>query len=152
MGDGPLLNPARSLATMLGIQNKCIFKGKVQNVLEYMGASDLKLLLSAQESFGLVLLEAFSQGIPCVATNVGGIPEVLDDGVQGASAVLPAPVMQRKNRLRSCRMKRCGRRCHRQRERASPILKRMRSSLSMKRCTKRFGNNLSFEGFLRPMP
>ena len=41
------------------------------------------LLLSEKESFGLVALEAMACGVPCIGTNVGGIPEVIDDGYNG---------------------------------------------------------------------
>lgn len=50
---------------------------------ELYSISDLKLLLSTKESFGLVALEAMACGVPCIGTNVGGIPEVIKDGYTG---------------------------------------------------------------------
>ena len=50
---------------------------------ELYSFSDLMLLLSEKESFGLVALEAFACGVPCIGTNVGGIPEVISDGENG---------------------------------------------------------------------
>ncbi|CAM5529549.1 N-acetyl-alpha-D-glucosaminyl L-malate synthase OS=Lysinibacillus sphaericus OX=1421 GN=bshA_1 PE=4 SV=1 [Lysinibacillus sphaericus] len=60
-----------------------LFLGKQENLAELYAISDLKLLLSQQESFGLVLLEAMACGVPCIGSNVGGIPEVIDHGVDG---------------------------------------------------------------------
>ncbi|GAA3327440.1 hypothetical protein GCM10020331_067380 [Ectobacillus funiculus] len=60
-----------------------IFLGKQDNVEELLSMSDLLLLLSEKESFGLVLLEAMFCGVPCIGTNVGGIPEVIRDGETG---------------------------------------------------------------------
>ncbi|MCG8399319.1 glycosyltransferase, partial [Bacillus atrophaeus] len=53
------------------------------SVEELYAISDLKLLLSEKESFGLVLLEAMACGVPCIGTNIGGIPEVIKDGTSG---------------------------------------------------------------------
>ena len=91
LGDGPQLAPAKDLSSLLGIRDKVLFLGKKKNVLDWIGSSDLKLLLSAQESFGLVLLESFSQGIPAVATKVGGIPEVLEDKKHGFLTPFASP-------------------------------------------------------------
>jgi len=60
-----------------------LFLGKQENLAELYAISDLKLLLSQQESFGLVLLEAMACGVPCIGSDVGGIPEVIDHGVVG---------------------------------------------------------------------
>jgi glycosyltransferase involved in cell wall biosynthesis len=57
--------------------------GKVDDVHEKLGVADLMLLPSELESFGLAALEAMACEVPCIATNVGGIPEVIDDGKTG---------------------------------------------------------------------
>ena len=56
---------------------------KQENLEELYSISDLMLLLSEKESFGLVALEGMACGVPCIGTNVGGIPEVITDGENG---------------------------------------------------------------------
>src|SRR5699024_6429876 len=63
--------------------NDVFFLGKQKNISELLSISDLKLLLSEKESFGLVLLEAMACEVPCIGTNVGGIPEVIQHGKTG---------------------------------------------------------------------
>ena len=67
----------------LGLTDRVLFLGKQEKVEELYSISDLKLLLSEKESFGLVLLEAMACGVPCIGTNVGGIPEVIAHGETG---------------------------------------------------------------------
>ncbi|MFD6440938.1 glycosyltransferase, partial [Peribacillus sp. NPDC060186] len=83
VGDGPEVTTVLKLAKDLGIDEKVLFLGKQDNLAELYSISDLILLLSEKESFGLVLLEAMACGIPCIGTNVGGIPEVIVDGKTG---------------------------------------------------------------------
>ncbi|GAA0599958.1 N-acetyl-alpha-D-glucosaminyl L-malate synthase BshA [Virgibacillus siamensis] len=83
VGDGPEYSDAVQLTKQLGIQNKVLFPGKQKNVSDLLSISDLKLLLSEKESFGLVLLEAMSCEVPCIGTTIGGIPEVIDHGNSG---------------------------------------------------------------------
>ncbi|GIP61801.1 glycosyl transferase [Virgibacillus pantothenticus] len=78
IGDGPECGTAMELVQDLGIEQNVLFLGKQKNVNDLLRISDLKLLLSEKESFGLVLLEAMACGVPCIGTNVGGIPEVID--------------------------------------------------------------------------
>lgn len=66
------------LVRELNLQDSVLFLGKQENVAELYSISDLKLLLSEKESFGLVLLEAMACGVPCIGTNIGGIPEVIE--------------------------------------------------------------------------
>lgn len=83
VGDGPEMKAVCSLAGELGIRDKVLLLGKQERVEELYSMSDLMLLLSEKESFGLVALEAMACGVPCIGTNVGGIPEVIEDGQTG---------------------------------------------------------------------
>jgi L-malate glycosyltransferase len=83
VGDGPEMSMVCNLVTELGLREKVLFLGKQDNVEDLYSLSDLMLLLSEKESFGLVALEAMACGVPCIGTNVGGIPEVIEDGVSG---------------------------------------------------------------------
>lgn len=77
VGDGPEISTAFDLVKELGLHKYVLFLGKQKKVSDLLSISDLKLLMSEQESFGLVLLEAMSCEVPCIGTNVGGIPEVI---------------------------------------------------------------------------
>ncbi|WP_223702018.1 N-acetyl-alpha-D-glucosaminyl L-malate synthase BshA [Sutcliffiella deserti] len=83
VGDGPEISVVCRLVKELGISEKVLFLGKQENVEDLYSISDLMLLLSQKESFGLVLLEAMACGVPSVGTNVGGIPEVIAHGETG---------------------------------------------------------------------
>lgn len=83
IGDGPEISVICKLVKEKGLDEKVKFLGKQENIEELLSISDLKLLLSEKESFGLVLLEAMACGVPCIGSNVGGIPEVIEDGVTG---------------------------------------------------------------------
>lgn len=83
VGDGPEMKTVCNLAGELGIRDKILLLGKQERVEELYSLSDLMLLLSEKESFGLVALEAMACGVPCIGTNVGGIPEVIVDGETG---------------------------------------------------------------------
>jgi glycosyltransferase involved in cell wall biosynthesis len=85
VGTGPRLAQYRELAQDLGIGTHVEFVGFVEHdqMPGYYQQADLFVLPSRRESFGLVLAEAMSCGLPVVATTVGAIPEVVDDGVTG---------------------------------------------------------------------
>lgn len=83
VGDGPDRSPAERLAQELGVADYVEFPGKCNDIAGTIADADLLLLPSELESFGLVALEAMASGVPVVATNVGGIPEVLTHGVDG---------------------------------------------------------------------
>ncbi|MCZ6754961.1 MAG: glycosyltransferase, partial [Gemmatimonadetes bacterium] len=84
VGDGPDRPEAEALVEQLGIQEHVRFLGKLNVVVDILQASDLFLLPSTSESFGLGALEAMACGIPVVASNVGGLPEVVIHGESGA--------------------------------------------------------------------
>lgn len=83
VGDGPERHRVYEQVKVSPYKNDVLFLGKQENVAELFGISDLKLLLSEKESFGLVLLEAMACGVPGIGTNIGGIPEVINHGVNG---------------------------------------------------------------------
>ena len=84
-GDGPERQEAEALAARLGIADAVTFVGKQpqSRVRDYLSVADLLLLPSQTESFGLVALEAMASEVPVIATRVGGIPEVVEDGETG---------------------------------------------------------------------
>ncbi|CAM3055946.1 N-acetyl-alpha-D-glucosaminyl L-malate synthase BshA [Filibacter tadaridae] len=83
VGEGPEKLKMEALVKKEGLQNNVIFTGKRDDLPELLAMSDVMFHLSEKEAFGLVLLEALACGLPSVATNVGGIPEVIEDGVNG---------------------------------------------------------------------
>ncbi len=83
VGDGPDRSAAEWLAHDLGIQNKIHFLGKQDRVNELLPLADLMVMPSQLESFGLAALEAMACRVPAIATRVGGVPELIDDGVNG---------------------------------------------------------------------
>lgn len=76
VGDGPDRYMAEKLSRELGLMEKVIFFGKVRDTNHVLQFSDLFLLPSETESFGLAALEAMAAGVPVVSSNTGGIPEV----------------------------------------------------------------------------
>ncbi len=82
-GDGPDRSAAEWLAHDLGIQCSVHFLGKQERVNELLPLADLMLMPSQLESFGLAALEAMACKVPSIATRVGGVPELVDDGETG---------------------------------------------------------------------
>jgi N-acetyl-alpha-D-glucosaminyl L-malate synthase BshA len=83
MGDGPDRGAAEYLVRTKRLQKDVFFLGKQDQVQQKLGLADLFLLPSETESFGLAALEAMACEVPVVATDVGGLPEVVTHGVDG---------------------------------------------------------------------
>ncbi|WP_395061597.1 N-acetyl-alpha-D-glucosaminyl L-malate synthase BshA [Flavobacterium sp.] len=83
VGDGPEKEKAERLCRELGIQDKVIFFGNSNEIDKILSYSDLFLLPSETESFGLAALEAMAWSVPVISSNSGGLPEVNFDGVSG---------------------------------------------------------------------
>lgn len=88
VGDGPDAGLARQLAQDLGVADDVTFTGVVDGVAQLLQEANLLLLPSQTESFGLVALEAMASGVPVIASDVGGLPEVVEHGVTGFLAPL----------------------------------------------------------------
>jgi glycosyltransferase involved in cell wall biosynthesis len=84
-GDGSLRSYHQELATKLGVKEKIVFTGKIpqSEVPYYYAMSDMVVVPSLQEGFGLVVSEAMACGKPVIGTKVGGIPDQLIDGYNG---------------------------------------------------------------------
>jgi N-acetyl-alpha-D-glucosaminyl L-malate synthase BshA len=83
VGDGPDLSMAQRWARELGISHLVHAVGAQEEVVPLLSIADVFLLPSAQESFGLAALEAMACEVPVVASDVGGLPEVIEHGVSG---------------------------------------------------------------------
>jgi len=83
VGEGPEREPAERLCRALGIDDKVVFFGNSNEIDRILCFSDLFLLPSETESFGLSALEAMASGVPVISSNTGGIPEVNSEGFSG---------------------------------------------------------------------
>jgi L-malate glycosyltransferase len=83
VGDGPEKAGAEQLARELGVHKDVLFLGNQDCMEELLPLADVFLLPSSSESFGLVALEAMSAEVPVIASNAGGLPEVVEHGFTG---------------------------------------------------------------------
>lgn len=83
VGEGPEKDNAENLCKKLGISDKVMFLGNSNEIDRILCFSDLFLLPSESESFGLAALEAMINRVPVISSNTGGIPEVNEDGITG---------------------------------------------------------------------
>ncbi|MEM6262876.1 MAG: N-acetyl-alpha-D-glucosaminyl L-malate synthase BshA [Bacteroidota bacterium] len=86
VGDGPERGPAEEMCRELKLCDDIIFLGNQSAVEEIYSIGDLFMIPSENESFGLSALEAMACGVPVIASNAGGLPEVVVDGVNGYTA------------------------------------------------------------------
>lgn len=90
IGDGPVRADIERRVAEAGLEADVVFHGEQQDLVPWLSVADLFLLPSAQESFGLAALEAMACEVPVVASKVGGLPEIIDDGVTGFVCPLDA--------------------------------------------------------------
>ena len=83
IGSGPLERAVRDDARSLGLTDHVVFAGARDDVAELLPAFDVFALSSRNEGLPISLLEAMAAGIACVATSVGGVPEIIDNGNEG---------------------------------------------------------------------
>ncbi|HSU26333.1 MAG TPA: N-acetyl-alpha-D-glucosaminyl L-malate synthase BshA [Pyrinomonadaceae bacterium] len=83
VGDGPERSAVAYQAEKLGVFDDVLFVGKQGKIADYLGVSDVFLLPSELESFGLAALEAQACEVPVIATRIGGLPEVVSEGETG---------------------------------------------------------------------
>jgi len=82
-GGGSCLEELQGLAASLGVADRIAFLGEVRNIPAVLGGSRMFVLPSRSEGIPLTALEAMAWGLPVVATRVGGLPEVVEQGVTG---------------------------------------------------------------------
>ena len=83
LGDGELQEETENYASQLGIREKVIFHGSQTDVHPYLHSADLFLLPSRFEGMPMTIIEAMGTGLPIVASAVGGVPDMLEDGRSG---------------------------------------------------------------------
>ena len=83
VGEGPEAARCKIMVEKLKLEDKVFFLGRYDNIIPVLSASDLYMLPSKSESFGLSALEALSCSVPVIGTNTGGLPEVVIDGQCG---------------------------------------------------------------------
>jgi ubiquinone/menaquinone biosynthesis C-methylase UbiE len=83
VGDGPLFNTMKIKAQEIGLENDVIFAGTRHNIPQLLSLMDIFVLTSRQEGLPNVILEAMSCGLPVITTDIGGIPEIINDRING---------------------------------------------------------------------
>lgn len=83
LGDGPLFKTIQKLAKDYGIENNVIFAGEDRDIITYMKKADIFVLISKSEGLPLSIIEGMRQGVPIIASDVGGVNELFYHGQQG---------------------------------------------------------------------
>jgi glycosyltransferase involved in cell wall biosynthesis len=92
VGDGPEKQRLETLCHQQGLQHAVVLTGQQDNALPYLRAMDVFLLTSLREQMPMTILEAMAVGVPVVATRVGEVPHIVDDGINGFVRHLDDPV------------------------------------------------------------
>ena len=116
IGDGPDRSKAEAYCREHGLRQRVFFLGNVPNLEEVVGGSDLFLLPSEAESFGMAALEAMASEVPVIATRAGGLPEV----VAGRRQRISAAGRRRRRHGGGDEIQRASRSCQQRRARQSP--------------------------------
>lgn len=82
-GQGPLEKELQEKVARMGLAERIIFLGFVENLPEFLASLDIFVLPSRTEGLGIIILEALASGVPVLASNVGGIPEIITSGTHG---------------------------------------------------------------------
>jgi glycosyltransferase involved in cell wall biosynthesis len=93
VGKGDLLEKMKILAEELNINNDLIFTGFRQDVGVFLKSFDIFVISSKKEGLGTSVLDALAVGLPVIGTDAGGIPEMIDDGVNGLLVPAQNPVL-----------------------------------------------------------
>ena len=101
IGDGPVRPQIEQMASAYSLANDVIFAGEQQDPVRWLSVADLFLLPSAQESFGLAALEAMACEVPVIASNAGGLPEIVEHGVTGFVCPIDAAGQMAQHAVRS---------------------------------------------------
>ncbi len=83
VGEGPNKDELTDKVFNLGLTNDVLFVGYLKDAMDIMASSDIVVVPSKNEPFGRVVIEAMSVGAPVIATEGGGIPEIIQDGTNG---------------------------------------------------------------------
>jgi len=83
IGDGPLRRELEHLIITMGLTNRFFLLGRIKDAWRYLAGLDVFVLPSAKEGFSWALLEAMAAKVPAIATRVGAVPEMIEDGVSG---------------------------------------------------------------------
>ncbi|MFC0516057.1 glycosyltransferase [Mucilaginibacter angelicae] len=101
-GDGPLMNTLKAEVENIGLKNRVIFIGEINNVTEVISKHDLLVLSSFTEGFPNVVLESLSVGVPVVTFRVGGVNELIREGFNGFIAEQNDLCKLRQQIIRAC--------------------------------------------------
>ena len=82
-GNGPLLSQSKQLTEQLGLKNQIHFLGEIRNIADLLNSADIFVLLSGREGLPISIVEAMRAGLPVVASDVGGISELIQDQKNG---------------------------------------------------------------------